>query len=198
MASSEVEICNIALNHLGADSTIASLTEQSTEARQCNILYAPSRDYILRKHPWGFAEKVVALSSLGSPPPDWSYRYQYPSDCIKIREVLTGDRNVSDPVPYKVAAGDDLNSRVILSDKDEAYLRYTARVTNAAVFDASFVQMLAWYMAVQLAMPLTGKKSIRDDALVGYQLISGDAEATDSNEKEPDEHKEASWVKART
>jgi len=197
MASSIVEICNLALNNLGAKSTIASITEQSVEARQCNVVYGPARDYILRKHPWSFAEKTVALSSLGSPPPDWSYRYQYPSDCVKAREILTGDRNDSDPVPYKVAAGDDLNSKVILCDKDGAYLRYTARVTNAAVFDSSFVQQLAWYMAIQLAMPLTGKKSIRDDAVSGYRLIAGDAEATDMNEKEHDAHKEAEWISGR-
>jgi len=197
MASSVGEICNIALNHIGTDSTIASINEKSEEARQCKLLYASARDYILRKHPWSFAEKTVALSSLGSPPPDWSYRYQYPSDCVKAREIIKESRTSSDPVPFKVVAGDDLNSRVILCDKDEAYLRYTARVTNAAVFDASFVQELAWYLALQLAMPLTGKKSVRDDAVIGYRLIVGDAEATDMNEKEPDEHREAEWISGR-
>lgn len=197
MPSSDVEICNMALANIGARSTIASLTEQSTEARQCNIIYGPARDYILRKHPWKFATKVVALSDIGSPPPDWSYRYQYPSDCLNAREILTGDRSVSAPVPFEIVAGDTLNDKAILSDKDQAYLRYTARVTNAAIFDASFVELFSWYMAIKLAMPLTGKKSIRDDALFGYRLVLGDAEATDLNEGEHDPHRESDFITSR-
>lgn len=196
--ATDVEICNLALSHIGADSTISALTEQSTEGRQCNLLYPTARDYILRKHPWNFAEKTVALSLTGTPPPDWLYRYQYPGDCVNVLEILTGDRSVSPAVPFRVVAGDDLNSKVILSDKDEAYLRYTARVTNASVYDASFVQLLSWYMAVVLAMPITGKKSVRDDALAGYRLLVGDSEATDSNEKQKDESAEAEWITARS
>ena len=35
--ASEVDICNLALSHIGASATISSLTEQSEEAFHCNL-----------------------------------------------------------------------------------------------------------------------------------------------------------------
>jgi hypothetical protein len=46
--TSEVEICNRALDKVGTRSTIASLTEASNEAKICNLIVsAPTRDETL-------------------------------------------------------------------------------------------------------------------------------------------------------
>jgi hypothetical protein len=57
MSESETSICNRALNAIGTRSTIASLGEESNEARQCNILYASTRDSLLTMAAWNFARK---------------------------------------------------------------------------------------------------------------------------------------------
>jgi hypothetical protein len=44
MASSDVEICNLALSHLAIATEIATLTERSKEAQACNRFYAQVRD----------------------------------------------------------------------------------------------------------------------------------------------------------
>jgi hypothetical protein len=195
--SSEVEICNLALSHIGTRSTISALNENSNEARQCNIHYAAARDFVLRKHPWGFAEKTLALAVLSDPPPNWLYKYQYPTDCVTAIELVPEDKALSPPIPYKLGVADDRNSKTILTDKEDAYLRYTARVTNPTLFDAAFVQALSWYLASQLALPLTASKSIRADAVNGYLLMTGQAETADLNEGEPDPEREASWTEGR-
>ena len=97
--SSEVEICNLSLSHIGTRSTISALNENSNEARQCNIHYAPARNFVLRKHPWGFAEKTLALAVLSDPPPNWLYKYQYPTDCVTAIELVPEDKAVSPPIP---------------------------------------------------------------------------------------------------
>ena len=49
--ASVVQICNGALNQLGA-STILTLTEDSKNARLCNARFENVRDAVFRHHPW--------------------------------------------------------------------------------------------------------------------------------------------------
>ena len=49
--ASTVDICNGALNQLGA-TTILSLTEDSKNARLCNSRYTQVRDALFRTLPW--------------------------------------------------------------------------------------------------------------------------------------------------
>lgn len=104
---SQIELCNQALSLLGTRSTIASINEASTEARQCKLLFDTTRDAVLRAAPWSFATAMEAGALLKSapgtpenptaagtvwnsattPPPPWLYTYAYPADCVAIREV---------------------------------------------------------------------------------------------------------------
>lgn len=54
--ASVVQICNGALNQLGA-STILTLTEDSKNARLCNARYENVRDAVFRHHPWNCLQK---------------------------------------------------------------------------------------------------------------------------------------------
>jgi len=60
VALTEVNVCNRALGRLGA-SGITALADGSTEAAQCTLHYAETRDALLREHPWRFAVKWVVL-----------------------------------------------------------------------------------------------------------------------------------------
>ena len=63
--ASVVDICNGALNQLGA-STILSLTEDSKNARLCNARYTQVRDSLFRSHPWNCLVKRVELAKLNT------------------------------------------------------------------------------------------------------------------------------------
>ena len=58
--ASVVDICNGALNQLGA-STILTLTEDSKNARLCNARYTQVRDSLFRSHLWNCLTKRVEL-----------------------------------------------------------------------------------------------------------------------------------------
>lgn len=62
MAISNVTISNMALSHIGADSTIESMAESSAEAAQCNLWYDYSRLQVLEAYDWGFARKRLDLA----------------------------------------------------------------------------------------------------------------------------------------
>ena len=100
--TSVVDIANRALSSIGTRSQIASLTEDSNEARSCRLLLEPLRDEILRMAPWNCAFNYNNLALIcsapgtpenptaglnvwtkGIPAPPWSYEYAYPADCLK-------------------------------------------------------------------------------------------------------------------
>lgn len=104
--SSETLVANLALAKIGTRSTIASLAEDSNEARAINLIYDNTRDQVLGMAFWNFARKTanlavlkIAPGAMGStspggnvwspdwPPPGWLYEYAYPADCIQMRFV---------------------------------------------------------------------------------------------------------------
>jgi len=63
MATSSLEICNIALLKIGADS-ITALSDANKRARLCTLLYDFMRKKLLRAHPWNFAIKRSFLQKV--------------------------------------------------------------------------------------------------------------------------------------
>lgn len=116
--SSDTSICNRALQAAGTRSTIASLTEDSNEAINCNMIFADTRDELLGMAFWNFARKTAVLGLLKSAPgtpsnpsttannwtpaypaPPWLYEYAYPSDCLTVRQVVQQIQNYYVGIP---------------------------------------------------------------------------------------------------
>tara|TARA_B110000285_G_scaffold41443_1_gene45588 strand:+ start:513 stop:1115 length:603 start_codon:yes stop_codon:yes gene_type:complete len=199
--ASEVDICNLALSHIGASATISSLTEASEEAFHCNLLYADARDGLLRSFPWGFATRHVALSDVGTPPGNWAYRYSYPNDCLFAREILQTNQvaGSNNPIEYEIALSDTLDSKVILTDQITATLIYTAQVTNTLVFEPMFTIALAWKMASEIAIPITRDEKSMNNAYQMYLSTLSEAKTYNANESHLDtKNAEASWITGRS
>jgi hypothetical protein len=84
--TTDVDICNRALAEIGARVIIASLAEATPAAKNCNLLYNPMRQQILRAAPWAFARKTLAITPIGlltdNPPASpypWLAKYLYPA-----------------------------------------------------------------------------------------------------------------------
>lgn len=115
MSTSDVALCNRALASIGGGpgrSTIGALTESNAAARNCNLIFASTRDELMQMAFWNFAGKTDYLSLYKSAPgtpsnptgattwttdypsPPWLYEYGYPSDCLQVRflvpQVQTG------------------------------------------------------------------------------------------------------------
>lgn len=90
-----VTLYNMALGKVGTRTTVSATTEGSTEANQCNVHYAPTRDKVLRSAPWNFCRKQALLTQLKSSidvnstcPSPWGFEYAWPSDCLRARFIL--------------------------------------------------------------------------------------------------------------
>jgi hypothetical protein len=77
----DVDICNLALSHVGVSTEIANLdTERSKEAQACRRFYEPTREEVLRAFAWPFATRFVDLQLVEEEPNDeWAYSYRYPA-----------------------------------------------------------------------------------------------------------------------
>ena len=166
--ASEIDICNLALAHLGDTATIASLSppEGSAQAEHCAGFYPVARDSLLEMHSWGFATKRVQLALLTSGWPEWTYAYAQPADALNVIAILppesTDDYSTGVPdsaggsyVPQPFCCEiNDSGAPVIYTDQADAVLRYSATVTDPTRFSPLFVMALSWHLASMLAGPI--------------------------------------------
>ena len=198
VANSAVAIANMALSNIGSKSTIESLAEKSAEGRQCNIWYNISRVQALEGHPWGFARKrlALALDSEAAPEVEWIYRYQYPVDCLKAREIENPLGPLADAVPYQIETN-SLGVRTILTDSEDAKLIYTFNLQDTTAFSAFFDTTLSYLLAHYIAFPLTADRTIKLDMIKVYQSLIGSAKGQDANESVERKPREAEWIRGR-
>lgn len=204
MASSEAAICNLALLRIGVTATIDALTDDTSEARACNLLYAHNRERLLCEAPWRFATRRAELSALADVTRNgWEYAYSLPEDCLLAREVWSGLRTAPllGRVPF-VVEGDASTGRILLCDlestEDEPVeLLYTALVQPTVWYPAHFVEILAWSMAADLAMALSVKESLAARARQMYEASLSRAIALEMNHADPDPQLDSELITVR-
>ena len=196
---SEVRICNMALSHVGTKSSIESITEDSPEAKQCDLWYDFSRRQALAVNDWSFARKRLTLATHSDDPPDgiWGFRYQYPSDCIKFRELQNPGGKTLDAVPFESELDLNQQTKTIVTDLDDAVGVYTFNLIETTLFSELFVEVLSLAIGVHIAKNLTGKKSIRDDLLAEFNQLVRVAGASDGNESMGAPPRESEWIRGR-
>lgn len=184
--SSVVFICNLALGNIGKDD-ISSIDEASAEARTCKKFYDIVLDTTLQAYPWRWAGKTLSLAETTNDKPNrWLYAYQRPSDCLMVRRLV--DESMVDYMPYDVgikSGGHDytLEGRTIYCDLSPAYLQYTQRLTDPAMFPPMFVDALGMALAARIAYPITRDLKIRADAVTLASQAMEAAKMADANEQ---------------
>jgi len=198
--ASEVQICNLALSHLGVGKEIASLTENSSEAAACNRFFTIVRDNVLRDHPWSFATKFLTLALVESnPTTEWGYSYTYPVDCLFFRRILSGIRNDTRQSRASSRITSSTASLMIYTDVQDAVAEYTFRETNSERFSAGFTMAFSYLLAEAIAPQVSGGDpfNLKAAAARSYILALTRAEANDINEQQDEEHPEAEAIRAR-
>ena len=199
--SSNTEIANLALGHIGVSKLIANLdTEQSQEASASRRFYDIALKEVLRDFKWPFATRIEALALIeASPNTEWDYSYRYPSNCIALRRILSGTRNDSRQtrVPYKIAF--DASGRIIFSDESTASIEYTYYITDPSYYPSDFIMAFSHKLAALLAPQLTGgdpfKLGEKNEELYMYHLQKASKNAF--NEQQDDEEVDSEFIRVR-
>lgn len=198
--SAQVEICNMALSHLAVGKEIASITENTEEARVLNRFYEPARKKVLRDGSWPFATRFVALGLVESAPTsEWDYSYRYPTDCLKVRRIFSGTRNDTRQtrVPYKLAG--DSQGTLILTDMDDAEIEYTVNADNPQFYAPDFELAFSYYLAFLSASRLTrgDKYKLGAQAFQLYQLEIKKSIGNAANEEQEEEIPDSEFIRER-
>lgn len=165
--ASVVDICNLALSHLGDQANVSSIDppEASVQAELCKRFYPIARDFLLERHMWRFATKRQELAPLSIVSlPSWEYAFAVPSDMIRpVRLVHTDSTDDQDAQSFIVEMAG--TTQALFSNVDTPRLTYIARVTDTARFSPLFVSALGYFLAGYLAGPLLKGDAGRKEAV---------------------------------
>lgn len=185
---SEVAICNLALQEIGRGMMITALDENSQAARSCRLRYPYARDATLRGYDWNFASARAELPALADPPAfGYANQYELPADCLRVRSIENGEAD-----DWRVEG-----RRIITDLGSPIFVKYTARVTDPAQFDALFVAALAARIAADIAVSLSESTSKAQGLWQVYLGKLHEAWKNDAVEGQPDALPQGSWVGAR-
>jgi len=175
--ASVVDICNSALNLLGA-STITALTDDSKNARLCNQRYEPVRNRIFRSHAWNCLTKRVQLAQDSSAPVvEYSYQYTLPSDCLRVLKIHTGvTDSIESDIDYKV------ESRKIKTNEGTVYLVYIALDTDPNNYDSYLQEAISAGLAADIAYAVTNNATLANNYLTTADERLREARFVDATE----------------
>lgn len=222
--ASEVDICNLALANLGDSATVSSIypPEGSMQAEHCARFYPIARNALLEMHQWSFSITREALVPLSYTVAPWDYVYAMPSSVINVISIIPPDviddysirstypstygwspevipaAGFYSPQPYQIEIIS--GQQVVLSDLEDAQIRYTKKITDSTLFTPLFVTSLGWYLASMLAGPI-----IKGDAgaaegkrcLQMFQANRVEATASDSQQRNIKPNQIVNWMAGR-
>ncbi len=194
--SSEVEICNMALTELGAGKISNYLTDTSEKAVNCRLFYAATVDEVLRSHEWNSAIWYQSLAEIASTDDnylltdydEWSYQFQLPTDPFCLRPLEIPDYPKYD---YEIASG------YLITNLSTVVLKYIRRLTDTTMFDPVLVKAIAYRLAADMAVKITGSGRERASMLVMYNLQLNRAKDLNGRESEEPQVEEYSLRDAK-
>ena len=226
--ASEVDICNMALSELGDQATVSSIDppEGSAQAGKCARWYPICLDLMLEADEWSFARRRAPLALLDQSVSTWRYVYARPADCVKAWAVLPPDalndysvgfpqpssQFIGLPVDRLIDAGaayvpqdftqeiDDNERPIILTNQENAVLRYTKRITDTTRFTPLFTTAFAKLLASYLAGPIIKGDAGRDAAAKLYAEFTAalaKASASDANARQETVKQVVPWIGRR-
>lgn len=167
--TTKIEIINLALVRLGAN-TINNTNEGTAEANFSNVVWDVARRACLRDHPWNFAIREQELAPLTNDEGlAYKYKYQIPANALRLLAVYTNN-------DYK------LYERNIHTDSDKCKIKFVYDVEDTAKWDSTFVDVIGWRIAFELAYALTKSSSTADAMMATYERRLQKARFVDSSE----------------
>ena len=198
MATSKIQIWNMALSRIGVKDFIIGENEASDEASVMNIHYDEAVRKTLTDFPWPFARGYFILNLVEERPNgDWAFSYRYPSVAMRIRRILRPEVGFRDADPPPFVIGGDDTARLVYTNREQAEVEITRPILDVAKFSEQFTDVLAWYLAWQSAPSLARIPNAVQSAQSGYLIAASNARVVDANEVQQEEPHEAEWIQER-
>lgn len=162
MATSEVDIYNLALSACGQTGDVALVSEASRGAELCNQWYDHVRDLVLSAAYWPSAttHQRLALTAtrdtsvdwvVTDPAPGYIYAYSYPDNMLRPQFM-------SDFSRFSLTLINNAEM-AINSNTPQPVLTYTVRQTNVGLWEIPLRDAVAHALGAHIVTELTGNKS---------------------------------------
>ena len=190
--ASIVDICNSALNLLGA-STISALTEDSKNARLCNQRYEPVRNRVFRSHNWNcLITRVQLAQDTTGPVVEYTYGYTLPTDCLRVLKIHNGTTDsIASNLDYKV------EGRKIVTNEGTIYLVYIALDTDPNTYDSYLAESISHQLAADLCYAITNNSTLANNYMARADERLREARFIDSTENALDTIESGEFTDAR-
>lgn len=186
MAQSVVDVCNSALQHVGAG-IITSLDDDSPEARECSRAFDSNRRSELRKRPWRFAIKRVQLAPDADDPDfDFNNQFTIPADCIRVL------RPAENQLDWQIEG-----RKILTNDGTTLNLRYLADIDDVTQWDPAFYDVFALSLALDIVERLTQSNQKKKALNEAYDEAVADAARANAFETGFQDPAEDDWILAR-
>ena len=179
--ASVVDICNSALNLLGA-STISALTDDTKNARLCNQRYEPVRNRIFRSHPWNCLIKRVQLAQDSTAPViEFANQYTLPTDCLRVLKIHNGTTDsVASDLEYKI------EGRKLKTNEGTIYLVYVGLDTDPNNYDVYVQEAISHQLAADICYAVTNNATLANNYMTRADERLREARFIDATENSVD------------
>lgn len=193
--ASVIDVCNLALAHLGETPNLSSIDppEGSAHAETLARFYPIARDAVLERKNWSFALKRVTLAEVTNDSDAWAYKYALPADIIRSLAVLVD--GVSDENGDSEAF--DLEGAFIYTNAPEAVLRYVYRQTDLTKWTPHAVTALSWLLAAYVAGPVCEDKQVKQWAMTMYENELAIGAQSNANARQTARNRTPASIQAR-
>lgn len=198
--ASAVDLCNVALSHIGADAIVTSISppDGSVEAGHCARFFPIARRDLIDKCNFAFTKVRVSLAEVTNDSEVWGYAYATPSNMIRPLRVLQRKyldalgflypinafqnpdwRAIDDLFSERGSSDFELESTstgalILRTNEPEAVLLYKRDVTDTSkfspLFESALGMVLAGYVAGPIIKGVEGARIGADWMQRGYQL----------------------------
>ena len=163
MATSVINICNLALTRIGAD-TITSLEDNTNRAKLCRLHYPEAVETTLSAKDWRFARSRASLVPLSAAPAfGWSYKFQLPADCLLVTKVYDS-WSLSDEQTDWQTEGD-----MVMANVPKINIVYNRNIQDVLLFSAGFTRAVTLLLAAELATGIKASRSLRQELMAEYE-----------------------------
>lgn len=164
MATSDVEIWNLALAKCGSSQRVSSSTENSAQANAVRQFYVESRRYVLAQAPWSCALTWARLAVRaerdfsrqwleGDPGPDWRFAYSVPNDMLAPFFLMSYGK-------FELALHE--GTPALMANQSQAMLRYVQDQPVVGFWDAELTSAIVSMLAFNIAPIVNAKFGSRD------------------------------------
>ncbi len=171
MPSVALDICKLALSHLGDSGNITSIASPTTPTEiHCSRFYQIAVDEVF-KHPFKFAVRKVALVERTDQDlnvnGEWAFAYDYP-DCgegeiIRVWRILPQGAPKNYPGQdfkiYTAKSDDDEVINLILTNVEDAYADVVIAIDEITAWPSSVALAVSYRLASFLANPIIKGKT---------------------------------------